>query len=160
MSVDYQRCLTAGMTAAQAARACGVDVSAARHWAARRGVSWPKNDACVARGLPDGMADLPPLVDCDLDAVACRALWASVLRDQWFWVFGGPLSDDAGHHRREALAWFGTRNCAMVCALAGIEFDYVMLRYRRALRDAAATGAGGAKPPRHKERHRAQGVAA
>ena len=157
----YQRCFDAGLTATEAAQACGVTVGAVTSWAVRKGVFWPVRAKLPTSALPDGMAALPPLNSLDLDAVACRALWASVLRDQWFWVFGGHSSDDAGTYRQEAVVWFRSRDCATVCSLAGIDYDYVMLKYRRKLAETGkATATLTQKPHYLKQRHRSQKVAA
>ena len=130
MKPDYQQCHDAGMTANEAARARGVTVESARYWADRRGLSWRFEGQARKLALPVGMDELPPLSECDLDPVACREKWASVLRDQWFDVFGDLIRDDSVSRKREAEAWLGTRECATVCALVGLEFDYIMREYR------------------------------
>lgn len=123
-----EECHAAGMTVAQAARASGIGRGQLYRWAERNGVTFAH---------PPVRFEAAPLSDLDLvdpDPVLCRALWAAVLADQWTVVFNPTLTDDKA--RREALVWFGSSDCATVCNLAGVEFDFVMRRLRAALAQA------------------------
>lgn len=104
---------------------------------------------------------LPRCDDGNIDPKACRALWASVLMSEWRVVFAtsrefprkpSPLRRVVGKHhrihldqqdasvarardyeRRKALRWFGSPDFDAVCMFAGIDADFVMMRFRAEL---------------------------
>ncbi|MGR3452899.1 hypothetical protein [Pseudooceanicola sp.] len=75
--------------------------------------------------LDDRAANL--IEEPEIDASACRCLWLNVLLYQWHLSLGGTPAFNRGRpearaaEERAARAWFGTRDFAMVCALAGLE---------------------------------------
>ncbi|APZ53725.1 hypothetical protein [Salipiger abyssi] len=70
-----------------------------------------------------------------LTAAACRSLWASVLLTAWRDSFGegrerhGEFTST--RLRRNACDWFGSRDFAEVCFLAGLDARAVLDRWRR-----------------------------
>lgn len=60
----------------------------------------------------------------------CRALWQSVLAEQWRAAFQ-PYDSRVGQLLREqAASWFGSRDFHLVCALAGFDGPAVYERFR------------------------------
>lgn len=117
---------------------------------------------------------LPPPDDADIDPMGCRRLWSAVLWHEWNTLFAvarefprKPSRErhvvDARHRqhldqqeasvararayeRDKARRWFGTEDFRIVCALAGVDADFVMMRFRAALAarvDLAAEGVQG-----------------
>lgn len=131
-----QRCFAARMTATEAARVCQSSAAVLEGWARARGLFW------AVRVLPSIVAEsdlppLPPLVARDVCAVACRTLWATLLADQWNLAFGAHCGATDAKDRAAARDWFGTRDCATVCALAGVEPAFVARRFKAAQSGAA-----------------------
>lgn len=118
------------MTLRQAAAAMGyASDCVARAWALDHNVTWAVDPARSAPRVAD--ADLPPLLaDQPLLARDCKALWVAVLAEQWRAAFYPYEGVDGPRLRRDAAAWFGTRDFHMVCALAGFDGPAVHERFR------------------------------
>ena len=70
----------------------------------------------------------------DPDVTACRNLWVAMLDEQRKLAFiAAPNSYARGVDIRAARAWFGTRDYYCVCALAGIDAEYLLAGFRRRL---------------------------
>lgn len=63
---------------------------------------------------------------------ACRALWIGVLNQQ-FELIARPTASDRDHEIRKARIWFGSEDFHMVCALAGLDSQWVMVNVRHRL---------------------------
>ncbi|SNT76437.1 hypothetical protein [Paracoccus seriniphilus] len=63
----------------------------------------------------------------------CRELWCAVLAEAWREAF---TTSTTATPRDIAVArrWFGSRDFHTVCALAGLDGDYVMCGFRAAVR--------------------------
>lgn len=82
----------------------------------------------------------PPVIEiAPVNADACRALWAAVLFEQWRFMFPRKWATTVDVRKQEAAAaWFASRDCAQVCALIGIDVDYVRRKLAEMLADVAA----------------------
>ncbi|MBL4808203.1 MAG: hypothetical protein JKY31_13100 [Rhodobacteraceae bacterium] len=73
---------------------------------------------------------------------SCRLLWAAVLRSNWDQVFKASQSGDPRVryiHRLDAqrsAEWFGSSGFCEVCALAGVDDEFVLDRFNAAYRQA------------------------
>lgn len=76
--------------------------------------------------------------DIDSHTDACRQLWCAVLLVQFQTVF--PSRDPRRKFRKdhwdelsveESVRWFGSANFRQVCALAGVDDEFVMLGFER-----------------------------
>ena len=88
------------------------------------------------RGNPDcsipTVAGVAPLYDdSDVDAVACRALWCALIWDQWKIAMSPDDQFLKATEVCNARRWFGSKDFYIVCALAGIDAEYVMDRFDR-----------------------------
>lgn len=150
---DWASLHAAGMTATQAARACGRTVAAAYDWARKAGAAWPNaregelRSVAVAEAAARRVAQVERLAElCETrggpyDAPRvddCRALWAAVLVEVWQ-IAALPL--EAKAHLRGGNAvkaeevaqcrrWFGSRDFHLVCAFIGADSDAVLDAFR------------------------------
>jgi hypothetical protein len=134
----YQRiaeCHAAGMTAPVAANVLGVRINAMYQWADARSLKW--TSAQPTKSIMP-VEDIAPVPDCDLDPVMCRALWKSVLIEQWGLVFVPRVLKGCTHDVAGATKWFRTRDCQIVCELAGVDYDFVIRRFQAKLAGVAA----------------------
>lgn len=72
----------------------------------------------------------PEVEGVEVCPMACRSLWAAVLREQWRLVFS-PYACDKLYERSAAASWFGGRDFRMVCDFAGIDAGAAFAAFRR-----------------------------
>lgn len=142
MNASWEECHAAGMTAIEAAQARGCNKWNAYKWASDNGVSWVKITPDYSNRAKTSAPPLDaPLSEPDVDA--CRKLWIEVLADQWSAAFpefrvNTRYAVTEHHIDYDARAWFGTRDCATVCALAGLDSEAVMDRFYAMIEGKAA----------------------
>jgi hypothetical protein len=71
-----------------------------------------------------------------VDSVACRKLWRAVLLDQLRFALAERGPSKSGRVAPEiarARAWFLTEDARLVCALAGVDVDWLLPRVAREL---------------------------
>lgn len=78
-----------------------------------------------------------------ISARACCQLWSAVLLTQLETVFPGrdvrrKFKEFHWQERLviESIRWFGSRHFKQVCALAGVDDEFVMLCFERRMREA------------------------
>ena len=76
-------------------------------------------------------------LDPGRQASACRALWLALLNYEITAALGGACPDRSQSRRPAAIQarareWIGTEDFRTVCALAGLDADWVLDLYRRA----------------------------
>lgn len=70
---------------------------------------------------------------------ACRALWLALIEEQRRLAFDARVADHPMEIHR-AREWFGSRDYHTICALAGLDGDWIMMGIApqiAALKDAA-----------------------
>lgn len=127
----FEECHAAGMTCRQATEARGLlSQSSARAWEKRTKQNFALDTSRWK--MKQAEDTLPPLDLDEPEAKDCRALWAAVLFEMWRSVFQ-PHFDATVGERQQSIAWFGSRDMHMVCALAGLDGDAVRDRFKAAL---------------------------
>lgn len=82
--------------------------------------------------------DRNQLEEQDIDPRACRAVWCAVI-DAQFSLAVDPKLADRPHEVASARRWFGSRDFFMVCALAGLDGNWVLRGVRRQLKIAGVS---------------------
>ena len=121
MTKTIAECHAAGMTVLQAVAATGLTRDRIYTWCYRRDVKWAGQTARREA------APLPDITLTEPDPVMCRALWAAILADQWQVALRPGLNEKGDS--LSARGWFGSHDCAVVCSLAGVDFEFVMRRF-------------------------------
>lgn len=124
----WESCHAEGLTKTKAARKMRSSHLMADRWALASGNAWPVSKHAYVN--PDAPSPLPPVQLIEDEAPACRALWATVLTDQWRLVFDPTLEELRLRQHINANCWFGGEDFHMVCALAGLDGAAVLDRYR------------------------------
>jgi len=85
----------------------------------------------------EGNANL--ITEPRIDAYACQALWCAVIEAQYDLALTPKWRDKRADILR-ARSWFGSRDFFMVCALAGLDGDWLLsgIRLQFQMRGVAA----------------------
>lgn len=99
-------------------------------------ITTPTIASKINNGIYRNKKERKPVVNLDCSVMGEQGLWRAVIMQALTDAGSQSKKMEAKFHRAQAIAWFSKRNpdFQLVCALAGMEMEYVFERAHAAIR--------------------------